>query len=236
MEAIVLYSGGLDSFASLLWALDSYDEVKALHFLLNCKNSRKQEKAVISTTEELIRTNSGLSLVLSESLGFLGLFEEPDFTVPVRNTLLILKATEFGKGDIIIQNVQEGETSLMDRTRNHNLVLERFCGRRIISPFENFTKTEIVSWVLSHHKKYLPLMLKTHSCFNDIEGGCWECPACFRRWVAFKLNDIPIPIESEKKLLSSSLVEVYKRKALSGNYGKRRGREILDALAKAGQI
>jgi len=234
-RAIVLYSGGVDSFASLLWALDSYDRVEALHFDLNCRNSTQQRKAVEVTVKELMKDYSNLSLIVSEALRFLGQFEASDYTVPVRNTLLILKATEFGEGDIILQNVQVGETSLMDRTREHNLVLEHFTGRRIISPFENFTKTEIVAWILFRHPKYLPLLSKTHSCFTDIEGGCWNCPACFRRWVSFKLNGVEIPFEGERKLLQSPLVEQYKNRAIAGYYGKRRGREILDALAKAGQ-
>jgi 7-cyano-7-deazaguanine synthase in queuosine biosynthesis len=231
---VVLFSGGLDSFVSLIWTLQNFDDVLALHYDLGCKNSKLQLKAFRETTQDLSKFFPSLKVEISESLRFLGAYEEPDFTVPIRNTLLVFDAfKKYQPEMIILQNAQMGETSLMDRTPQHNRVLEHYLGCKIISPFENFTKTEIVAWVLSNYKQFVGIMMKTHSCFYDVEGGCWNCPACFRRWVALKLNGIENS-EWDYKISRSPLVQEYKRRAEQGYYGKKRGGEILEALKTLG--
>ena len=57
------------------------------------------------------------------------------------------------------------------------------------SPFYHMDKTEMVEWYIK--KGFSTARLRaTVGCYTSDEGHCGNCPACFRRFVAFMNNGV----------------------------------------------
>ena len=240
-KAVVLFSGGIDSLSSLIWAMKQYrkENVTALYVDLGHRYAQKELKAAREITKRL-----GVNFEVVEA-HFVGKKEKEDAPIPWRNLFLILTACYFlpdEGGDIIIQNVQVGETSIGDRTPEFNRATQELLswieGKRVkvIAPFADYTKGQIVRWLLDVGKVDLELIKLTVGCFSEEDGRCGKCPACFRLWIACEtagiecrhwFNNDPVKWEGTKK---------YAEKMLRGEYDDRRVVETLTVLLKYGII
>ena len=237
MKIIVLFSGGLDSLAALVQAKQKYgkENVRALYCDLSHRYNEKEAEASRKISHEL-----GILHTTDRTLD-LGGFERKDAHIPHRNMYLILRAAqELSNGEegiVILQNTQIGETSVGDRTLKFNRAAEKLLNIshpqtkiKVIAPFADKTKGEIVRWLLD--KVGLDLIKQTIGCFSPENGRCGKCSACFRLFISMESNGIEVRDWFNHDILKWKGVKEYAKKMLEGEYHPRRARETITILEK----
>jgi len=244
MKCVVLFSGGVDSLSSLIWAVEKFgkENVLALYCYLW---HRYVKKEVIAVRE--ICTKLGIPFIIT-TVSRLDEFEKEDAHIPYRNLFLVATASLYlpeEGGTIVIQNVQVGETSVGDRTIRFNEAMEKVLNIaekkkvKVISPFKDYTKGEMVSW-LKRQGMNSEIVKLTIGCFSREDGNCGNCPACFRRWIALENAGYINDVNSEWKEwfnsnpLESEVTKEYVEKFKQGKYEKRRTEESKRILMKYG--
>lgn len=238
MEVIVLFSGGLDSLAALVYAKQKYgkENVRTLYCDLFHRYNEKESKASRKLAHKL-----GIPHTTDKTLD-LGRFEREDAYIPHRNLYLLFRASQElnnkEEGVIVLQNTQIGETSVGDRTLQFNKVAEDLLNIShpqtkitVIAPFADKTKGEIVKWLLDN-KVDLDLIKQTIGCFSPEPGNCGWCPSCFRRFIALEYNDIDTTGWFNKSPIMWEGVKEYTKKMLGGEYHPRRTKETIAVLEK----
>lgn len=233
-DSVVLFSGGPDSFITYKYLQSVVGErhnIVALYENLDHRYVHEELRA-LDDCEKLL----GISILRNTVLKGLGITEDPDAYIHHRNAYLCLAASALlPKDGTIYLTVQKDELSIPDRTpefmQKMGSLLSSLSGRSIhvFSPWLEKDKTDMVTWFLDNGGD--PEELKqTWSCYTPINGvQCGNCPACFRRWVAFTLNGIS---EIYMRNPAYSLVaSVYEEKALSNLYSTDRCNRIQSALA-----
>jgi hypothetical protein len=95
---------------------------------------------------------------------------------------------------------------------------------KILSPFWEHTKADIVKWYLEKVGDKEAL-IKTGSCYNLTEGNyCGKCRCCFRKWVALWVNGIHLPFYNRQ------LIAEYFKKARRGVYIPQRNDNIITTV------
>ncbi len=236
MVDVLLYSGGLDSYIAYFYLRDTFDyNPKLLYVPLGHRYQQQEIDAIHRTTEYMDDKH-----VLFDSTLALGRWEEDNAHIPLRNSFLAHTAALYG-ADRIWLITQEGETDLPDRSFSGYLRMSELLTVlsmrevKVDTPFWTMSKVDMVKW---YKEQGLPIpgLLKTHSCYAAGRGKkpCGNCGACFRRFIAFYLNDIKE--EYELHPLETNLAKDYLRRARLGQYAGKRGKEILDAFRKAGKL
>ena len=158
--------------------------------------------------------------------------EESDGNIPLRNLFLISIASYYAK--TVILALQEGEMEVPDRRPEFLTkvtdILENLHGDNsviVYSPVTKMTKAEMVQWYV-YNNLDLASLLMTVSCYSGDGIPCGVCSACFRRWVAMSLNNIPE--EYQVNPAETCLASRYYERAKKGELGKKRSRETLLAL------
>jgi 7-cyano-7-deazaguanine synthase len=233
-DMILLYSGGLDSYIG--WHF--LDRPRTVYIDIEHRYRFNELKAIGVTIPE--------TKVIYRRL-YLGDVERPDAYIPMRNAFLLLATAleaDMEKGEQIAMVVQKGELDLEDRTpwffHTMSTILSTLnkCNMRVISPFFDMTKTDMVKWYVTQR---LPIkdLKRTWSCYNpspDIATGgyipCGACGACFRRWVAFELNGIQETYTMNP--WETRLAEEYIQKMKAGKYDEQRTDETFRALKSVG--
>lgn len=249
-DHVLMYSGGLDSFIAYWYLKFEMGIDPTLVYAALGHRYQYQEMERFIDHQKII----GKPIHIDYSLS-LGHVEEPDAYIPLRNSFLAHVGSFYADNVWLI--TQKGETMLGDRSlRGFQLMSETMThlyddGRTITvnTPFWDMTKVDMVSWF---KEKGLPTdwLLRTHSCyysqsfakvktFNGYHSHveqryipCGQCSACFRRWVAFELNDISEEYDVDP--WSTDLAQSYLKKAKEGYYGWGRDEEIIAALEKKG--
>lgn len=224
---VLMFSGGLDSYLALLTLLDNGITPKLVYSSHGSKNHFEQ----LSQAKVLARKH-GLEVIVDETLN-LGKWEEENAFIPNRNGFLAYVGSLYG--DTIYFAIMDGEQTYTDCREDTFLALSmsltKLSGRPVIvdSPFWNLTKAEVINRL---SPKYYYHLTKTYSCHNGTIKHCGHCSACFRRWVAFELNNLSDvwQIHPSRTVLANE----YYRKAKNGFYGGKRDEEILLALEKVG--
>jgi 7-cyano-7-deazaguanine synthase in queuosine biosynthesis len=241
-KAIVLYSGGPDSYISSKWAQKAYTEVEILYYVLGHRYQIQELDAIKNTI---------LTTRVQGDLSFMGRWETEDSFIYARNAFLVMAASRklgsIEPGTIIL-TVQEDEMDMADRSKEFLKLMSKLITQLrgattiVISPWETMDKTDMVRWYLKQGYDKRPLC-DTHSCYSPeivetelskklgILGEklpCGNCPACFRRAVAFKLNGIEERYAQDP--LASDTAKKYYRRAKEGKYSEKRCQRIFDAL------
>jgi 7-cyano-7-deazaguanine synthase in queuosine biosynthesis len=219
---ILLFSGGVDSFVAYHY-LKRYTGVPdTLYFDLNTLYSKREK----NTVAKLIP-----STIIETCIDFKEREEPVSGFVPYRNLHLALLANRYSD-TIVIAGLKDD----MVNDKNEEVfvkfssLMSSMTGRRIqvISPFWGMTKAQVVSWYLNVHKGSEASLLRTFSCYSKEDTNyCGKCPACFRKWCAFFVNNIPLDFYNEE------LMNKYYAKALVGNhYDPDRNESIITAVQK----
>lgn len=221
MSKVLLYSGGLDSFALRhLWKPDV-----SLYVNLGTDYS----------LVEMAKLDRDVPIV-----DFPGLltFERPDKIIPLRNLFLIGIAAQFGNeialaataGDRVLDKSfrfasQAGAilTLLMndywsDQRGDYEVVL----------PVKDLTKRQLVAEYLRAGGDPHELAEGSFSCYTPTAElqACGRCKPCFRKWVAFKLNGFEIEPDSKPYIEAEILPQI-----IAGHYGRAdEEAEILEAI------
>jgi 7-cyano-7-deazaguanine synthase len=201
MKGLVVFSGGQDSATCLLQAISLYgrENVEALSFSYGQKHELELEAARAIAGELGVRhtvMEAGLLGQITQSALFKGGGEikqgdkYPNTVVDGRNMLFLFLAAVYAKSkgvkDIVAGVCQTDFSGYPDcrdvfvKSLNVTLNLAMDYEFRLITPLMWLSKKE--TWALADSLGYLEFVRdKTHSCYNNVRGGCGVCPACLLR-------------------------------------------------------
>lgn len=199
-KAVVVFSGGQDSTTCLLKALKEYDKVYAISFFYAQKhwnelNKAKQICEFFGVEHHILHVNSIFEGLSNCSLTNTELEIEqgekyPNTFVDGRNHMFLSIAAVFAKQvgaeDIITGCCETDFSGYPDCRRvfidslEQTLSLAMDYKFNIITPLMYLTKKQ--TWALADELGYLDYIKdNTHTCYNGVEGGCHQCPACLLR-------------------------------------------------------
>ncbi len=233
-KTVLLFSGGLDSLiAAKLLNPDillylNYGGMYQEQEIRNIKNlQREGEFREGKYGEVTFRTITNLIT-----------FEREDLIIPLRNLFLINYAALYG--ETIIMGAMYGDRSLdkspefFKKTSDLLSYLyseQHWCEEReikVIAPFKDKTKTEIVKQYLDEGNS-VELLLKSYSCYSGNEEPCLKCKPCFRKSIALINNGIEVKNFKIKNF--TWFTDELLLKIRSFEYrGEKEDREILNAL------
>ncbi len=167
----------------------------------------------------------------------LGHHEDETAHIPLRNLFLLMRGALYKEHVCLV--AQKGERNIPDRSaeffKQATEMLTIASGQPITCDpvFAEMTKTDMVRWYLKTGLNPEILNISV-SCYSGKEmHQCGACSSCFRRWVAFILNDLEDPFLNG--LMTWEGTSVYYAKASQGTYYEDfRNKEILAALDKVG--
>lgn len=230
---IVLYSGGVDSFITLRYVFqkmrEKIDTVTPVYFRLGHKYQKQEEEAVRKTVGDAN---------IDDTLSGLGLIETEDAHIDSRNAHLVLASLKYIRPydrDVIIWlTVQEDELEIPDRSMKFFEKMTALCrvlvwqNIQVVTPWEHSDKADMVRWYLGTANREDDL-LSTWACYwgnGDVQ--CGSCPACIRRYIAFRLNSISEEYRMDPP--KSNCADRYREGAKNGSYSEKRSKRILEAL------
>jgi 7-cyano-7-deazaguanine synthase len=202
---ILLFSGGVDSY--IAWHY--LKKPQTVYFNLQTRYSHK----------ELVHVRNLIpSTIIEDCLDMSSREVEETAYVPFRNLHLALLAAHHAETVVIaglkddkVSDKNERAFQIMSETMNHLDPGKKF---RVVSPFWNKTKEQIIQWYIKTYQGDIDSLKGTLSCYSEeLLPFCGKCAACFRKWCAFRANDIPIP-----EFTNSVLMKEYYRRAISGIY------------------
>lgn len=211
-RCVVVFSGGQDSTTTLLEAIENYDEIHCVTFNYGQKHSIELDKAR-EIVEILKERHTGVTFIhkfidagIINELTVNSLTRDmdikmqddglPNSFVPGRNILFLTLASIYAqqlKINDVITGVNATDYSGYPDCRPEFITSMENSLRtgmdrkfRIITPLMNLTKAE--TWALSD--RYTDgadfINKHTHTCYNGVDGGCGECPACKLRDAGLK--------------------------------------------------
>lgn len=228
MTKVLLYSGGMDSYALRhLWKPDV-----SLYVNLGTEYSAA-EMAMLDDQTTVVDFPGLLAL------------ERPDKIIPLRNLFLVSIAAQYGNeialaataGDRVLDksfrfaSKASGVLTLLmndywsDRPGDYEVVL----------PVKSLTKRQLVEAYIKAGGDPLKLAECSLSCYQPIREWnptlrrlkpCGRCKPCFRKWVAFKLNGFDTEPNAKPYIEAEILPQI-----LAGRYGRAEEEaEILEAI------
>lgn len=192
----VLFSGGIDSWACLNWAISTFGKknIKALYALVGSSYASRE----LAVAGELC---SKLGVVL-ETTAALDMVENPDDGhIPLRNTFLLLQSALDEECEGVVFGMLRGD-SCEDKNNAYVALMQKLFDSQfkksiyrkttrpfvIYTPFGNDTKTQLVAWAKKNTS--LEWMMETVGCYSYGVIPCGRCTSCFNRWVALYNNDL----------------------------------------------
>lgn len=219
-EALIVFSGGMDSTVVAAWARNQEYNPHLLHFHYGCKASDMEEKAVKDVAAALGCTYEFFEIDLFKRLGQSSLID-PDKPivseeegaaeyatewVPARNLVMLSIATAIAEAkgfDTIMfgGNLEESGShpdNEIELVHGFNYLLPNAvqAGRRIrlVAPLINLMKPEIVRLGMQ-----LDAPLEhSWTCYTQGPEPCGNCGACYNRIRGFELagfNDPALPVK-----------------------------------------
>lgn len=192
----VLFSSGIDSWACLNWAVHNYGSKNVLPLYIDFGQSYAAKE--IEHAERMC----GLLYVTLHVKKVEGVLVENSVTkhVPFRNLMFLQMAAmyqdvtkiAFGmvKGDwgedknpAFVRDVERMLNSQLVGTLHHKI-----SKIEIVTPFANYTKAQVVEWLLITSRPGIEGVRETIGCYSANNESCGQCISCFTRWVALYLN------------------------------------------------
>ena len=212
---ILLFSGGLDSF--IAWHY--LDKPPCVYFDIGLD---------ICTEELKVIKKLGIPVLVDRSINLVDREEEGDNKfIPGRNLYYAMLACKYSD-KIIMAGVADDNVNdkNADIFREFSRTLSTLNNReiKVVSPFWEMTKADIVKWYLENVGDKEAL-IQTGSCYDLTKGSyCGNCTCCFRKWVALWVNGIQMPFYNR------DLMAEYFKKARRGLYVSQRNSNILRAV------
>lgn len=214
---ILLFSGGIDSFV----AYHYLGKPQTLYFNLNTRYSRKEEMVVKALIPETIIENY---------IDFKSREEEGSAFVPYRNLHLALLANKYSD-TIVIAGLKDDKVNDKNETvfLEFSKLMTEMMGReiKVISPFWNMTKVDVIKWYLNHGGT-IEKLYDTISCYSEgNEFYCGKCKACFRKWCALRACGA-----EGIEFFNDDLMREYFERAKNGVYERERNYNIIVQVLK----
>ena len=211
-SALVVYSGGLDSYTLLNKALQNFKKVEAITFDYGQKHKKEIDYAK-NNCLELGITHKVIKLDIADLLSNSALVGDSKIPegnydkekmkqtiVPNRNMIMISIAASLAiknKLQYLWYAAHAGDHEIYPDCRPefisklgealkicdyHEIIFE--------APFEGMTKGEIIKEGLNMDLDYS----KAWTCYEGKDNPCGKCSACLERHNAFKMNNIKDPL------------------------------------------
>jgi len=210
---VILMSGGLDSFISYYFAKQRYGKemnLRQIYFDINSPYRKKELKAIKGFNFDVeikkVELMDGTHIVTPEQQ-----------VIPGRNFIFAALAGYYGdfvwlsalKGEIHEFLPDKSPTFFQDFNKIASYVYGPKPAVKLQFPFENMSKTDIVSWALTYGISEKELS-NTVTCYHPTHKRCGECSTCVKRAVAMRLNGI---WENHKKepFKSKSAQELFRK-------------------------
>ena len=215
-KAVVTFSGGLDSATLIYWAAKRYD-VSALTFDYGSKHNKREQVAAKEVAGQLNIPHLIIKLPFVEKFFKSNLLksggEIPEghyedtamrsTVVPFRNGIILAIAVgiaESVEAGTVLYAAHSGDHAIYPDCRPEFLKaisdagqLGTYLNVKIIDPFINFSKKEIVTL---GKELSVPFEL-TYSCYKGGKLHCGKCGTCVERKEAFQLAGITDPTKYE---------------------------------------
>lgn len=215
-KAVVIFSGGMDSFTVLNMAVKQGYEIYALSFnygqrhkkeldfaALACSNLGVAHKIIdISAINELI----GGSSLTSDIDVAEGHYEQESMlttVVPNRNMILLSMAVGYAVSlgaAKVFYGAHSGDHAIYPDCRpefvnkmNEVCAIANYEAVEIVTPFLYQSKIAILNAGLEMKLDYK----QTWTCYNGRDKACGKCGACQERLEAFEKNGVTDPLEYE---------------------------------------
>lgn len=239
-----LCSGGLDSY--LAWKLIVPQSSNV--YVTIGHRYQGDELSALRAIRSLDRTFTWIT-VEGPSIGHL---ETPSGIIPCRNALLLLTAAAHIASEpgvakatlwlgALAGEINSDKSEEFCRALSHTLNVswrQQYWTEgvwfRVDSPVRHLTKAQLIrQYCQAGHD---PVVLgASRSCYTPGLGPahCGRCPACFKRWVAFRAAAVPDPTGYAHDPSGWPGAALARQKALDGTYDRLRAAETLVALGEA---
>lgn len=215
-KAVVVYSGGMDSFTVLHEALAIHTEVFAISFNYGqrhskelmvaadvCKRLKIEHKVVDITAINSLMAGSSLTSDIEIPEGHYEDDNMKSTVVPNRNMILLSLAIAYAvslEADKVYYGAHSGDHHIYPDCRpefvaamNAVSKIANYQPVEIVTPFLNHSKGDILAAGLLRHLDYS----NTWTCYNGRELACGKCGACVERLEAFAQQNTIDPLEYE---------------------------------------
>lgn len=226
MTKVLLFSGGLDSYA----LRHLYRPDVSLYINLGTDYAKV----------EMAKLDHRTTVV-----DFPGLlpFERPDRIIPLRNLFLVAIAAQYGNeiamaataGDRVRDKTPEfaaRASSLLGYLMG-DYWAETERQYQVVLPVKHLTKRQLIQVYVQDGGDPEELAARSFSCYRPTRElrACGECKPCYRKWVAFRLNGIEIAPDSRPYIIREILPLIE-----AGQYGRAdEENDILEALSVPAQ-
>jgi 7-cyano-7-deazaguanine synthase in queuosine biosynthesis len=225
MRPVLLFTGGIDSLVAYYW-LEEQNPL-LVYFPLGHRYERSELWAINNFKSRIVFKGPKLNL---------GIFEHPDGWIPGRNLVLAISAANYG--DVIYLISQRGENTTEDRNPGFYRMTSEILTilfkkeKTLWTLFSDMTKQDMVKWYLDNNHP-VEVLTNAYSCFKGKQEHCFECPACFRRFVAFSYNNLNIFSNKQiQNLMEWPGTKKYYEKMEAGEYELKRAKQTLQVLAR----
>jgi len=215
-KAVVVYSGGMDSFTVLHKAIRTVDKVYAISFNYGQKHHKEltvaskvcsdlgiPHKIVDITVINSLMTGSALTTDIDIPEGHYEDGNMQSTVVPNRNMILLSMAIAHAvsiEADKVFYGAHAGDHHIYPDCRpefvhamNAVSLIANYQPVEIAAPFLHNSKGEILSAGLAMGLDYK----NTWTCYNGRDKSCGKCGACVERLEAFAENNIQDSIAYE---------------------------------------
>ena len=217
-KAVVVYSGGMDSYTVLHEAISKGKEVYALSFNYGQKHNKEliiaaqvcrelgvSHKVVDITAINSLMAGSSLTSDSNEAIPE-GDYEDANMkstVVPNRNMVLISMAIAYAvslEASQVFYGAHSGDHDIYPDCRpefveamNAVSLIANYQAVEIVAPFLRSSKADILAAGINMKLDYA----KTWTCYNGREKACGKCGSCLERLESFKGHGLvdPIPYE-----------------------------------------
>jgi len=220
-KAVVIYSGGMDSFTVLHEAMSRSDDVHALSFNYGQRHSKELEYAhavckSLSVPHQVVDLRNISSLVQGSSLtsdidvpeGHYAEENMKQTVVPNRNMIMLSLAVGYAVSigaDAVFCGAHAGDHDIYPDCRleffnklNAATMIANYQPVELFVPFIDMDKAKIL-------QRGAQLGLESHSyvmtwtCYNGREKACGKCGACVERQEAFAAMGWKDPLDYEDR-------------------------------------
>lgn len=222
-DCLVSFSGGIDSTAGLMYALDRGLNVLPIWIGFGQKNE-EQELKVVKKICKLLKLHPAIIKVDLKKYIEKGWSRWKTGIIPARNYLFASTAAEIlshsaKDGGFVYLCAHKEEITLTNTDKSHKffktcseLFSTAYCRKiQVTTPFYKITKPEIISyWYRVWRKKYSISPELTISCYFG--NNCGNCKACVNRAVAFSCAGVPIknfianPFQDMKSIIDNGYI------------------------------